>query len=72
MPATPKANAALARPAVKFPRLRIIREILIWNAAWREYRHLQALDAAARADMGLSEADRASVSVAGIAARMRG
>ena len=72
MPATSKINAALTRPVSSTPRLRILNSLLIWNAAWREYRRLQSLDAAARADMGIPDTARASVTVARIVARMRG
>jgi len=50
----------------------IVKELLIWNNAWREYYNLQRLDMDALRDMGLSEKSRASVTVSQIAARMRG
>ncbi|MFA3919369.1 hypothetical protein [Ruegeria hyattellae] len=50
----------------------IIKELMIWNNAWREYYRLQELDADAISDMGLSDESRASVTVSQIAARMRG
>lgn len=45
--------------------------LLILNRAFREYIRLQRLDAAVLRDMGLTEADRRSVTLAGITARMR-
>ena len=67
-----QTNTAIARFISSMPRFRIFREVRIWNAAWREYRNLQTLDAAALADMAMSDAARASVTIAQIAARMRG
>lgn len=67
-----KTNTALARPVSTAPRFRIVKEILIWNAAWREYRRLHRLDAAALDDMAMTRTARATVTIAGIAARMRG
>ena len=72
MPVPGKTNLALSRPLSAAPRFRIVTEILIWNAAWHEYRRLQRLDAAALDDMAVTRTARASVSVAQIAARMRG
>ena len=55
------------------PRRRsILSEILLWNAAWRECRRLHRLSPEALADMGLTAADRASVTISAIVARMRG
>lgn len=48
-----------------------LAQLLLLNRAFREYIRLQRLDAAALRDMGLTEADRRSVTLAGIAARMR-
>lgn len=53
-------------------RFRLFHELSVWNDAWREYYHLQNLDADALADMGLTEASRATVTVSRIAARIRG
>jgi len=72
MPVPGKTNIALSRPVSVAPRFRIVTEFLIWNAAWREYRRLHCLDAAALNDMAMTKTARASVSVAQIAARRRG
>jgi hypothetical protein len=66
-----QTTAFISRRVVNTPRLQIFQELLIWNAAWREYRHLQMLDAAALHEMGMTDAAHASVTVAQIAARMR-
>ena len=63
----------LARPATGGARTTRTRgPILVWLAAWQEYYRLQKLDAHALRDMGISEQDRARVTVSQIAARMRG
>lgn len=53
-------------------RFWLLREPLVWNSAWREFRHLQTLDARALADVGLSPRMRDTITVAQIAARIRG
>lgn len=49
-----------------------LREIGVWHAAWQEHQRVQKLDADALRDMGISEAERRSITIAQIAARMRG
>lgn len=66
------ATLDITRPAPGLLRIPLLREIVIWNRAFREYQRLNRLDAAALRDMGLSEADRRSVTIASIAARLRG
>lgn len=62
-----------AAPGGTAPRRHTILErLLIWNAAWREHARLQRLDPDELRDMGLTEADRATVTVRQIAARMLG
>jgi hypothetical protein len=51
--------------------LALLKEIALRHAAWQELQRLRRLDRDALRDMGLTEADRASVTVAQIAARMR-
>ncbi|MBO9436853.1 hypothetical protein J7394_21820 [Ruegeria sp. R13_0] len=65
-------NARATKSNSKIPYFGVIRELMIWNNAWREYSRLQELDAKALRDMGLSDEARASVTVSQIASRMRG
>ena len=71
MPLNKQIAAHASRRVAKTRHFRIIKDLLIWNNAWREYYRLQNLDADALRDMGLTEASRASVTVTRIAARMR-
>jgi|GEM_PF-3952252 len=60
-----------SRPALGNWLRRIPAEIELWSAAWLEFQQLRELDGRALKDMGLSEADRASVTVPKTAERMR-
>lgn len=72
MPLTNETTAQVSRPISNARHFRVFAELLIWNNAWKEFCQLQNLDADALADMGLTEASRASVTISQIAARMRG
>lgn len=63
--------ATLTLQTVPLPRARRRNALLLWLDAWKEHSKLQKLDDHALADMGLTKAGRASVSVFDIAARMR-
>lgn len=60
-----------SRPTLRNWLRQIPAEIELWSAAWLEFQQLRELDGRALKDMGLSEADRASVTVPKIAERMR-
>ena len=53
------------------PRISVLKSLFVWHAAWQEHRRLLRLDATELRDMGLTEADRRSVTVSQIVARMR-
>lgn len=63
--------ATITLQTVPLPGARRRNALFIWLDAWKEHSKLQKLDDHALADMGLSKAGRASVSVSDIAARMR-
>lgn len=66
-------HRTIARPrTAPARRVPLVGTLLIWNAAWQEYSRMKALDADALRDMGLTEADRDSVTVSQIARRMHG
>lgn len=66
-------SARLALPTTRpIPSISIIREVLIWNRAWQECRRLHRLTETELQDIGLTRADCDAITVAQIAARMRG
>lgn len=56
----------------KATRFRALRELMIWHQAWQEKNRLLRLDPDALRDLGITEAQRHDVTVAQIAARIRG
>jgi len=66
------AQETTAHKIEKLPRFSLLKEILIWHAAWQENHRIQHLSKDALRDMGLTDADRASISIRQIASRMRG
>lgn len=48
----------------------VLKALLIWPWAWREYQHIRELDQDALKDVGLSDVDRRSITVRQIASRM--
>lgn len=69
-------SPAETRPAAETrhlpTRLSLVAELVIWNRAWREWRALRRLDADRLSDAGLGTRDRDAITVAAIAARIRG
>lgn len=65
-------DSRFSRATRPFPSIPVLREILIWNRAWQECRRLRRLTDAELRDMGLTRAGCDAVTVAEIAARMRG